>query len=228
MGFFDKEKLAEMANKAKDTMKDGVQEVKDNQAKKKEDLEKRKVLGLLGKVVVNKIEYKGGHPAITKEKSCSLSIDDCSIIINIGKGAPIGFGDIDSIHFETAEQINRRITATRLVLLGPFALAFKKKKMDKQKYLTIDFNFNGVESTCVFGGKNVMEAHAKLLARYSNFLKRVPKKETEDNIQVEKNMEQNDTVTDPYEELKKLKELMDMGIISQEEFDTKKKELLDL
>jgi len=33
---------------------------------------------------------------------------------------------------------------------------------------------------------------------------------------------------DPYEELKKTKELLDMGIITQEEFDTKKKELLGL
>ena len=33
---------------------------------------------------------------------------------------------------------------------------------------------------------------------------------------------------DPYEELKKLKELLDMGIVTQEEFDTKKKQLLDL
>ncbi len=34
--------------------------------------------------------------------------------------------------------------------------------------------------------------------------------------------------TDPYEEVKKAKELLDMGIISQEEFDAKKKELLGL
>ena len=33
---------------------------------------------------------------------------------------------------------------------------------------------------------------------------------------------------DPYEEIKKLKDLLDMGIISQEEFDTKKKELLNI
>lgn len=33
---------------------------------------------------------------------------------------------------------------------------------------------------------------------------------------------------DPYEEIKKLKELLDMGIISNEEFDLKKKELLNL
>ncbi|EFE45527.1 hypothetical protein HMPREF0863_02448 [Erysipelotrichaceae bacterium 5_2_54FAA] len=33
---------------------------------------------------------------------------------------------------------------------------------------------------------------------------------------------------DPYEELKKAKELLDMGIISQEEFEVKKKQLLEL
>ena len=33
---------------------------------------------------------------------------------------------------------------------------------------------------------------------------------------------------DPYEELKKLKELLDLGIVTEEEFGTKKKQLLDL
>ena len=33
---------------------------------------------------------------------------------------------------------------------------------------------------------------------------------------------------DPYEELKKLKELLDMGIVTEEEFNAKKKQLLDL
>ena len=36
------------------------------------------------------------------------------------------------------------------------------------------------------------------------------------------------SASDPYEELKKLKELLDMGIITQEEFDIKKIQLLDL
>ena len=34
--------------------------------------------------------------------------------------------------------------------------------------------------------------------------------------------------TDPYEELKRLKELLDLGIVTEEEFETKKKQLLDL
>ena len=37
-----------------------------------------------------------------------------------------------------------------------------------------------------------------------------------------------DIASDPYEELKKLKDLFDMGVITQEEFDAKKKQLLGL
>ncbi len=37
-----------------------------------------------------------------------------------------------------------------------------------------------------------------------------------------------DSVTDSADELKKLKELLDMGIVTQEEFDAKKKQLLGL
>jgi BMFP domain-containing protein YqiC len=33
---------------------------------------------------------------------------------------------------------------------------------------------------------------------------------------------------DPYEELKKLKELLDLDIVTKEEFEAKKKQLLDL
>lgn len=39
---------------------------------------------------------------------------------------------------------------------------------------------------------------------------------------------QNSAASDPYTEVKKLKELLDMGIITQTEFETKKKELLGL
>lgn len=38
----------------------------------------------------------------------------------------------------TAGQINERFTATRLALMGPFALAFKKKKDLRQLYLVVE------------------------------------------------------------------------------------------
>lgn len=40
--------------------------------------------------------------------------------------------------------------------------------------------------------------------------------------------EEDNSVSNPYDELKQLKELLDMEIITQEEFDLKKKDLLDL
>jgi hypothetical protein len=39
---------------------------------------------------------------------------------------------------DTSGDIERRITATRLVLTGPFALAFRKKKDRRALWLTID------------------------------------------------------------------------------------------
>lgn len=49
------------------------------------------------------------------------------------------------------------------------------------------------------------------------------KSQNDDNIFIENN---NDY--DPYEEVKKVKELLDMGIITEEKFNQKKKELLNL
>ncbi len=46
-----------------------------------------------------------------------------------------------------------------------------------------------------------------------------------DNSEPQQTQQSN---SDPYEELKKAKELLDMGIISQEEFEIKKKQLLEL
>jgi len=59
------------------------------------------------------------------------------------------------------------------------------------------------------------------------FFSKFGKKKSQDEEKVVEN-NNNDTTSDPYEELKKLKELLDMGIITQDEFDQKKKQLLGL
>lgn len=43
-----------------------------------------------------------------------------------------------------------------------------------------------------------------------------------------KKFESNNIVSSPADELKKFKELLDMGALTQEEFDIKKKQLLNL
>lgn len=217
MGLFDKEKLKEMASKAKDTVKDGIDEAIAEQKRRKE-------LGLLDDVTV-KLEYKGGHPALPKEKECSLKITNENITISYGlSSATVEFSTISNINFETVEQISKRITATRLVALNVFAFAFKKKTKDSEKYLTVEFTENGIGCAILFGGKKAQEAYSKLYERFVNFKKR----ETVNNDDVESIEKTQNTSSDPYEEIKKAKELLDIGIITQEEFDNKKKELLGL
>ncbi|MEG0409127.1 MAG: SHOCT domain-containing protein [Bacilli bacterium] len=57
----------------------------------------------------------------------------------------------------------------------------------------------------------------KLMDTILNWLK-----ENEEELVIEKSSNEN------FEEIKKLKELLDLGIITKEEFDTKKKELLGI
>ena len=121
MALFDKEKLTNIANTVKETVKDGINEAIEEKKLKEE-------LGLLDDVSI-KLEYKGGHPDLKKEKDCTMKItnDDLTISYGISQGK-IDFSSITGIHYETAEQISRRITATRLLALGPLAFAFKKRK----------------------------------------------------------------------------------------------------
>ena len=69
MGLFDKEKLSAIANKAKDTVKESISDAITEQQRRKE-------LNLLGSTVISKLEYKGGHPDLTKEKDCTIKADD--------------------------------------------------------------------------------------------------------------------------------------------------------
>ena len=53
-------------------------------------------------------------------------------------------------------------------------------------------------------------------------------KEYIENYNFNKNPIGNQNIKSPFEQIKELKELLDMGVISQEEFEIKKKELLNL
>ena len=177
-------------------------------------------------VTISSLEYKGGHPKMTKEKDCKLVIQNDSLTMKCGfDSVSIDYKNVNGIHFETQEQLGRRITITRLLTLNVFALALQKKTKDTARYLTIDISYKGIENTVVIGGKKVGEAHSKLIERYSKYLDRHPSKRKSNESVIINTIEHK---VDPYEELKKLKELLEMGIISQEEFDLKKKKILGI
>lgn len=172
--------------------------------------------------ISSKITYRGGHPKLTKEKDCSIIISGHDITIKCGilSSASIPFSNITGLHLETIDETERRITATRLVAIGVFALAFKKKKTNTEKNLIIDFVDNNIQNCVLITGKNAPLAHSKIYDQYSAYINTYNAPPLQSTV--------NTPILDPYDEVKKLKELLDIGAITQEEFDTKKKQLLNL
>jgi hypothetical protein len=58
------------------------------------------------------------------------------------RGEFVAFADhhID-VRYETAGDIHRRFTATRIALVGVFALAFKKAKDDRTAFVTVSVDY---------------------------------------------------------------------------------------
>jgi hypothetical protein len=86
-------------------------------------------------------EYLGGHEGREKvAKPAFLNIDDEGVSIRASFRTAVRepWSRIASINVDGDESLQTRFTATRLALIGPFALAFKKKKSRKNGYLTIE------------------------------------------------------------------------------------------
>lgn len=122
---------------------------------------------------------------------------------------------------EDGAELQSRFTATRIALLGPFALAFKKKK-GGEKFLAIE----GPDFAWVVevNRKKVNEA-VRFANKVNNIAKKFP---APARPAPEQPAAPAAAPMDPYEEIKKAKELLDMGIITQAEFDAKKIQLLGI
>lgn len=170
------------------------------------------------------IVYLGGHPLFNREEMICLLIRSDKIVVKAFGTGPIpivdvfevSYSDIKSVSIEKEEEVIRRYTATRIALFGPFALAMQKAELNKKEYLIIEcndfilsFDKNDEASATVY--KNLIEY------RKNNGIRNVRESEVEKN-----------KITNPLEQIKTLKELLDMEAITQEEFDVKKKELLNL
>jgi len=180
------------------------------------------------------LKYLGGHPDISTSNTASIIVDDEKIEIEVWPyKAHIPFADVKTIKIETQEQIKNRITATRLLLVGVFALAWKKEETKVQQYLTIDFVDNiNTEFTVVFSGKACARVHSEINKWFYSYKRTHPTNEEQKeklvNLSLTEMEKQTTTTKSPAEQIKEFKELLDLGAISQEEYDKKKKELLEL
>lgn len=156
---------------------------------------------------IYRLNYVGGHPQFSNEMVVSLSFIEDGISIASYDQFDIKYDEIESITSQNEKEVLERFTATRIALFGPFALAMKKRKISNTRYLLIECH----DYTLTF----IDNPEVKSLL-YQNWTRH--KQNHKANINTGSNLD----------EIKKLKELLDMGAITQEEFDTKKKELLGL
>lgn len=162
------------------------------------------------------LKYYGGHPVLSKETQLFVSVRDSKLIAEISLNLTgskrktifeVPLQDINKVSIEKEEEVIRRFTVTRIALFGPFALAMKKKKVNKKDYLVIECN----DFILTFDANSEL---CKLI--YSKI------------SEIRKNNSINLSQSDNLDQIKKLKELLDMAAITQDEFDIKKKELLGI
>lgn len=123
--------------------------------------------------------------------------------------------DISDVVVEGKDEVNRRVTVTRLLAVGIFAFALKKKAEDKESFITVVLS-NGQEAIFHVKDKSPMELKATLAKATSQVKQGAVVAKTV-------NSTPQGSVAD---ELAKLAKLKEQGILTQDEFDKKKTELL--
>lgn len=135
-----------------------------------------------------KAEYMGGHPRMRKQAEGRLSLGLNSVEFSYGMlgNLRIPYDDIRSMSALTEEQISRDVTMARLLLIGVFAFAAKKKRVDKTPYLTIDCVVDGVETSVIFKDPDAHKHNAQYYSMKAAEAKRIEKREKKAEKKVEK------------------------------------------
>lgn len=115
------------------------------------------------------VEYVGGNSEIVEKSTCNIFLYKDKVIIKIKNNnkkvnLKIPFDKIITIETKTQEQISREVTFGRLLVLGVFALAFKKEKSNTKYYIIIRYNdVNNKEQHIVYTKLKNLQRHYNLL-----------------------------------------------------------------
>ena len=111
-------------------------------------------------------EYVTGHPDLIKKMPLAfvkynndIAFFEWNSALQPGIKAKIPVADITNILVEDKTTMEKRITATRLLLVGIFALAWRKKNKNPLAYITIQWNDGKFDHDTVFEFKNIEEAN---------------------------------------------------------------------
>lgn len=163
-------------------------------------------------------KYEGGHPDLAFEASGILRVDEDELRFQYGgftlnKVLNIPFEEIVSAEVKTEEQISKDVTLTRLLAFGIFAFGLKKKRVTKQSYLVVNFVRSGIEGAAIFSGDKLAQLQSNLTKARIDYNASHPSKQTT----------KQDSIPD---QIKKLSDLKEAGVLTDREFEEKKKQLL--
>jgi hypothetical protein len=145
-----------------------------------------------------------------RRTSTNIEISDAGMAMGVFKKTLIPWSEIASIDIEGPENLNTRVTATRLLTLGVFALAAKKKSGET----LVMFSFkSGEPKALMFKNLNSGEIRT-IFAPIMHLLSPEEKNE--------------DSPVSSAQQIKEMGQLVADGLLTQEEFEAAKKKILGI
>jgi hypothetical protein len=184
-----------------------------------------KAFGLTKSFPINEARYLGGwseHPEPSKGSLIRLDKDGIAFLRIRGPVFVIPWRDITALEVEGPEQTERRVAAGRLLAFGVLGLAAQKTSRSSVLVVTTTSQGQALFSTTRW---NAAELRAKLVPITS----RLGSAETNSSPVPVSRMAAADEpadVADPVEQIRRLGELQEQGLLTAEEFTAKKAELL--
>lgn len=179
-----------------------------------------------GKVLFSaSVKYSGGHREVSKACDGILVINPLGVFFRPGITQVIHMPIESIVRAEHVDdtQISKDVTLTRLLLVGIFAFGLKKTKKDEHHFAVITYIENGIENKIIFEHKKAPEVVGAIMkSKHENSynVSVIELKETAAAIdEVPKTLDIPD-------QIRKLAELKEDGILTEEEFQNKKAELL--
>ncbi|WP_462385404.1 SHOCT domain-containing protein [Intestinibacillus massiliensis] len=168
------------------------------------------------------IDYCGGIPSIPNPCSVEISpgLDGIEILVTTFESVMIPLSNVKNVYMKSEEQISKDVTLTRVLLLGVFALGAKKKTKEVTNCLVIEYAEGPITCSAIFAGKKVPQVYSDVISSWRLYLDLHPEEE--------KPAESTASAMSTANEIEQYHDLMEKGIITPEEFEAKKKQLLGL
>lgn len=171
------------------------------------------------------VKYSGGHREVTKACDVILVVNPYGVFFRPGITQVIHL-PIESIiraEYVDGTQISKDVTLTRLLLFNILAFGLKKKRTEEHHFIVITYIENGIENKIIFEHKKAPEAVGAIMQAKHEYINTQPILEVNTAV---KSIEEEPKNLDIPEQIRKLAALKEDGILTDEEFQNKKAELL--